>query len=256
MEPSKKFAITLLEALEFEVEEVPETDEERADLLVRDAQDSYIIETKDKNDIERPDWHEQDLQNGKVVHDAQQTTQNNTIDGVFKKARDQLNRTPADDSAFRIIWFQADGIDKRLIRDRALATFYGKVDVFPVGGNEATFQTCYYFDYATSYNIPTVDALILCDGRYLEMALNEFSENLAAFRATKLFSIFEKSVWDPEKLESDGDIIAFREKTPRKNDETILAELFKTTGTQYRAVRMVRYSASIRVPETNGKNGE
>ena len=27
MEPSKKFAITLLEALEFEVEEVPETDE-------------------------------------------------------------------------------------------------------------------------------------------------------------------------------------------------------------------------------------
>ena len=256
MEPSKELAIKLLETLEFTVEEIPETEDERADLMVSDDVDSYVMETKDKSDVQEPDWHTDALKKGEVAHDAQPTTQNNRIDGVFVKARDQMDQTPTKESAFHVIWFQADGRDKQLIWDRAFATFYGTVDLIPVGGKKAKYQPCYYFDYATSYRIPTVDAVILSDGRYLQLLLNEFSPKLDAFRRSKLFSEFGDSLADPSKLEADGEIIAFRADMPQKNDEPILAAILESTGTKYKAVRMVRYAASVMVPNENGKNGE
>ena len=258
MEPSKELAIKFLEALKFDVEEIPESNEERADLLVRDDSDCYVIETKDKSDVPQPDWHQAALEKGEVVHDGQQTTRNNRIDGVFTKARDQLDETPADESAFRLIWFQADGTDKQLIWDRAFATFYGKVNLFPLDGNDALLLPCYYFDYATSFKIPSVDAMILCDGRYMQLLLNEFSSNLDAFRASKLFSVFGETgaVADPEKLEAEGEILAFREDMPRKNDGKILSAIFESTGMKYTPVRMVRYEARVLVPNTSTKNGE
>jgi hypothetical protein len=251
MEKAKETAQRILNALKFKVEEIPETNEKRADLMVRDSKNCYVIENKEKDDIELSQEQLDALYNGEVVSDGQATTQHNAIAGIFTKARDQLDATPADDGAFRLIWFQADGIDRQLFWDRAFATFYGQVNLFPRPDGTNDVIGCYYFDYATSISMPTVDAMILCDGRYLQLLLNEFSPNVDKFIESDLYNVFVPigAIVDPRKLESEGRILTFRYDMPRKNDNDRLAAIEAETGLKYHVIRFTRYAARVLSPK-------
>ena len=247
METGKENAKRIFGSLGYDVEEIPEDDEERADLIVRDASNCFIIENKDKDEIPLSDGDLAALDRGEVVSGADRTTQNNRISGIFTKARDQLDATPAEDGAFRLIWFQADGIDRQLIWDRAFATFYGQVNLFPLDGGSEDMVQCFYFDYATSFNIPTVDALILSDGRDLQLLINEYSKNVEQFAGTSLHQAFEPSgaIVDPLKLEAENRILTFRHDIPRKDDNERLAVMHGDTGNRYHVIRFTRYTASV-----------
>lgn len=247
MEKAKETAKRILDVLKFAVEEIPETDEERADLIVRDSKSCYVIENKDKDDIELSKDQSDALYQGEVVLDVQATKQNNRIAAIFTKARDQLDATPADDGAFRLIWFQADGTDRELFLDRAFTTFYGTVKFFHLADEINDIIDCFYFDYATSFNMPSVDAMILCVGQDLHLLLNEFSPNIEKFIGTKLYNVFVPigTIVDPRQLESDGHILTFRSDMPRKNDNDRLAQIAKDTGNKYRVLRPVRFAASV-----------
>ena len=247
METGRENAKQIFDSLGFDVEQIPEDDEERADLIVRDAETCFIIENKDKEDVPLSDDQQQSLERGEVVSGADRTTQNNRIAGIFTKARDQLDATPADEGAFRVIWFHADGMDRQLIWDRAFATFYGKVDLLPRDEVSNDIIHCYYFDYATSFSIPTVDALILSDGRSLQLLLNEFSENADRIKETALFNVFASggAVVDPRELETKDQILTFRHDMPRKDDKERLSAMESDTGKRYHVVRFMRHTVSV-----------
>lgn len=214
-----------------------------------------MIEAKDKNDLELTAEQIVELSKGEVVTDSEPTNQNNRIAKILTEARDQLDATPCYGPAFRLIWLHAEGRDRELFWDRAFATFYGSVLLFPVSGKSETLIQCYYFDYAASFKMVSVDGLILSNRNEAQLLLNEYSPNYHSIKETEIYRRFLDfgAVVDPIQQAVSGQILTFKHHLPRKNDEERLRIIESETGEQYRIIRFQRHAARLRVgTEGNG----
>lgn len=250
MDAAEEFATKVLTAFGCHVESIRESDDKRADLLATDDTANYLVEVKHKlDDPKLFKDHAQEMARGEVVSRAAATTHNNRISGVFRHARDQLDRTPGPLNAFRIIWFHADGIDHDLRWKQAFATFYGRVHLWAkiLPGNDVI--DCFYFDYSAAWSMPSVVAMILTNDSGVQLCLNEFSDQADQFRDTRIYRRFaqDKSVVDPHELATKGDILACRTNVPRKNDDDVLDALREQTGVLYTVIRFSQHSASVMV---------
>lgn len=248
LEESKSLARQFFQACGYAVSSVPETAEKRADLVATDVKSTFLIEAKDKNDLELTADQIHELSKGEVVTDSEPMNQNNRIAKILTEARDQLDATPTNGPAFRLIWFHAEGRDRELFWDRAFATFYGSVFLFPVKGKSETLVQCYYFDYATSLKIVSVDGLILSNRTEAQLLLNEYSPNVHSIKQTAIYRRFLEfgAVVDPIQQAITGQILTFKHHLPRKNDEERLRILESETGEQYRIIRFQRHAARLR----------
>jgi len=161
---------------------------------------------------------------------------------------------------FQLIWFHADGIDADTKYRQAMATFYGQVALSPRWDGKANWQdwkksqpdtlpTCFYFDYAASYAMPTVEALILTDRTQLQLCLNEFSIRLNEFRASAFCQrVYELGgLLDPIDLAAQRKVIVCRATITRKDDNAIALALQEQTGVLYMPIRLTRYCWSAAV---------
>lgn len=126
MERSKRFAMGVLRHTGFQVEEIPEADAKRADLRVTDDNSTYLVEVKHK--LDDPELVRDDAERmarGELVTRTTPIGRNNCIDGVIKVGRKQLDATPDEADAFRVIWLHLNGLDPDLQWKQALITFYG-----------------------------------------------------------------------------------------------------------------------------------
>lgn len=248
MEVGKDTVKALLPKFGFTVEDIPEADGKRADLLVSDATSKYLIEVKDKEEGEdQARTRIETLSRGDLYEQADLLAVNTRLSNLLKGARKQLDATPKEDGTFQVIWFQATGIDADLKYRQAFATFYGKVDLVAKYPRQEDTVPCWYFDYATAYEMQTVDALVLCDNKQLQVCLNEFSVRATEFRASSLCQTFLEldGVIDPVRLAAEGKIISCRFDVPRKNDDDIAKALQEQTGVLYSPIRLTRHAASV-----------
>lgn len=244
-------AIEILTAFGLSARPIPRSNEEkRADILAHDDGSRYVIEVKHKIDGASPfDQHERELDNGEVISWATPTTFDNTVDRILKGARNQVDDTPEAGQAFRLLWFQADGIDHDARWQQAYSTFYGKVHLFSKNGTGDEVVECFYFDWTASHAMPSIDGLILSDERYVQLCLNEFSTQRDAFRRSSLCERFSdsSSVIDPLALEAAGSIIACRFDGSRKRESEVLQALEAQAGSRYGVIRFVQYAAAARI---------
>ena len=254
MERGKQVAVEMLTHIGLAVSSIPEATSKRADLSGSDAAGAnYLFEVKDKEDIKLTEQQIDRLNAGEVVSDAQPTTYNNTIAGIYDDAARQLEQTPADAGTFRLIWLFADGSDQKLIRDRAFATFYGQISLFsidPIVKSENGVVECFYFDHNSAFKLQSVDGVILCDSSGIQLLMNEFSMNYSRLKSSVLFEQFAKydAYVDPTELEESAGMIAFRSAMPRGDDKNTLAEIERQTGVKYQPIRLKRYSSSVITP--------
>ena len=241
MERAKQLATLFFKQIGFRVEEIPETDQKRADLAVDDGQQQYIVEVKEKEDtgsqltvLPNIDG-ETDLLITSEPH-----APSNRMDGVMKVSRKQLASTPAHENALRLIFHLFEGRNADMFVRRTLYTFYGVQDVAASGNGSGL--NCVYFHNSFSFASPKVDGLVLMENRDLLLCLNEFSPKCDLLRNSQLSQKMGRAVYDPSNFGNDDGKVVLRSAISRKDEQEVLRELERTTGVRYHTVNLNRYS--------------
>ncbi len=255
MEIGKRIATRILSDFGFQVEEILETTCKRADLRATDGECSLVVEAKDKlEDQRRAQERVECLSRGEVYPNEDPLSHDNTIQGVLRDARDQLDKTPKDADTLQLIWFHASGVDSDLKYRQAFATFYGHVHLRPMYPHKVKDTECFYFDYNAAFDMPTVDALILTELKsrndvQIQMCVNEFAPRAPKFRATRFYREALSRNWtiDPVAWEESGRSISLRSSVSRKHDPDICGALQQQTGVLYNPIRLTRYTSTVAV---------
>ena len=179
MERSKRIAIAYFEHYGFDVDDIPECDDPRADIRAFDStRREYVTEVKDRiDDPETVASQLETISDGKTeaTFRVSPMDHSNSLDGIFKYGGAQLADTPSGPDAFRLLWLHCNGIDASLQSIRARNTFYGVVPVTPTNGGDG--HMCFYFDFNTSYMLPHVNGLVIFEKDGIKLHVNEFAAN-------------------------------------------------------------------------------
>ena len=145
MEYAKELAKHLFEnEFGFSVNEIPETDAKRADLDVNDGAQQYLVEVKEKIDtgsqLTTLDWTYEGYDR-KITREPHAPS--NRLSGIMRSGRKQLESTPAENDAIRLIFLYFTGPNADMFARRTLYTFYGVQDVIPDDGGDGL--NCVYF---------------------------------------------------------------------------------------------------------------
>lgn len=244
MERSKQVAIAYFKKFGFcDVEAIPESDEKRADIRAFDTtKREYLTEVKDR--IDDPETVASQLETisdgtSEVTFRVSPIGRSNALDAIFKNGGVQLDVTPCEPHAFRLLWLHCNGIDSSLQALRARNTFYGVVPVTPSTGEGGCM--CFYFDFNTSFLLPHVNGLVIYEKDGINLYVNEFAHNADEFRECEMVSIMGDSVFDPKSIVANEEHIAFNGNISRKNESEVLKGLELQTGIKYRTVRMNHY---------------
>jgi hypothetical protein len=242
MERSKEIARQFFEELDFHVDDIPETDSKRADLDVHDGRQQYIVEVKEKLDTgsqlaKLPNLYP----NSTRTITREPHAASNRLDGVLKYGRKQLASTPASPNAIRLIFLFFAGSNADMFVRRSLYTFYGVQDVIPVseGGDGLN---CVYFNNSFSFGSPKVDGLVLMENNFLQLCLNEFSENYNELQQSQLVSKMGNDVYDPANFDDDDGKIVLRSDISRSDENVVLDELERISGVRYTTITLHRYN--------------
>ncbi len=242
MERAKQIARNFFEGLGFHVNDIPETEEKRADLEVNDGHQQYIVEVKEKLDtgsqltVLENSYPDSDRKITREPHAA-----SNRLDGILKDGRKQLDATPANDDALRLIFLMFTGPNADMFVRRSLYTFYGVQDVIPLSGRGGGMN-CVYFYNSFSFSSPRVDGLLLIENNGLQLCLNEFSRTCDVLRKSQLAAKIGAAVYDPASFDEDNGKIVLRSSISRTNDREVLDELERLTGVRYNTIPLNRYN--------------
>ena len=257
MEHAKQIAIEILEGIDYCTESIPESSvphEKRADISANGTDDRYVIEVKHRfDDPIRKQGINERLANGEVVSTEEPLCYSNRVDAILRHGLKQINKTPKTADTFNLLWLHADGMDADLKARRARNTFYGLVHLVPrmLESPDARQTQCFYFDHNTSIRLPTVHGLVIVDGEYLEICINEFAESADAFRKSSLITKLGNAVTDPLQLESTGDAIALRSDVSRSDEQLVLQKIYELTSNRYTPIRLKRHASSAAVAPRN-----
>jgi hypothetical protein len=243
MEDGKRIAKQVLAKLGFQVEEIETGKVRTADFRVT-GESIYHVEVKDKLESEeQAEKRRKTLATGELYEQMDPLAYNNRIRGIFRDAREQLNATPKAPGTFQLIWFQATGIDADTKYRQAFATFYGYVHLSPrYPHNHLPTIECFFFDYNAAFDMPDIEALIVCDGKQLQVCVNQHAPRADEFRKSDLARAFGE-IYDPAVLEADGNAILCRFDGPRNDENVTRRALQEQTGIDYAPIRLNRYAA-------------
>lgn len=233
MEFAKQLAIAYFTDFGFEVTEIPESNEKRADLdCYDDHKQQYIVEVKERLST--------DHQSHRAIDGSsrQPFSPSNRIGGIMKKGSKQLEATPAQDSAFRLLFMALSGSNSEMQWRRALYTFYGVQDV-TAGNGEG--KSCIYFHHSFAFSSPSVDGLLIGDLKGIHLCMNEFSLRYDDLRRSRLTSRMGNAIYDPTCFADEGRIV-LRSNVNRNDRSQVLNELEKQTGIRYSTLDLHRYS--------------
>ncbi len=191
-----------LERLGFSVTPiVKERDQRRADLRISDSSDSYVVEVKTRKDSS----FEDDLNKHGVAESLTTQAYSNSVSGVVGDAVEQLDSTLEGREEHRLIWYH--GLDEDEC-EQVRKTLYGIVTVIRPSATGAESLDCLYLTFSEFYRYPQLVGAVLGQQHEGVLFLNVRSPACAAFRSSRLFSVFREhdAVWDPEELEIRGDI--------------------------------------------------
>jgi hypothetical protein len=242
VERSKQIAKQFFEQLGFAANDIPETDAKRADLDVDGNGQQYIVEVKEKLDtgsqleVLKHSYPNSDRKITREPHSA-----SNRLDGVMKNGRKQLQKTPANPDAIRLIFLYFAGPNAEMFGRRALYTLYGVQDVIPVS-IDGEGLNCVYFHNSFAFNSPDVDGVILMKNDSLQLSLNEFGNNYNQLQNSKLVSELGNAVYDPAGFDAAPGKIVLRSSISRRDENEVLDELERQTGIRYATITLHRYN--------------
>jgi hypothetical protein len=226
----RKAVVKKLQDFGFISSEIPEEPQKgrRADIRATKASQSFLIEVKTKED--HPEFmaaldNTKDLE---IVPYEKQLRRSNTFGKIIREGVNQLEQTPDDAQSFKCIWFRAiEGLLTDAF-DLMKATLYGTRYLLvrdKSGG--FSYTICFYFDPNEFFKFPSLDAVILDNGRRAELSVNSFSRRFTEFRRSCLYQLFEsiRALTDPLKLEKQSDIFVVDTDIARNDKDAVIKYL-------------------------------
>ncbi len=197
---------TFLEERAFDVKRVPRLQaQRRADYIATYAQETYIIEVKGRTG---DDQFWQDLQKEGWAFREDPIGRTNPISRRVRHAAEQLEKTPAEPTAFRVIAFVLTEDDPNVQLEQIESTLYGKVPlIMPAEDGSPEEMPCYYFTFNELYVLTMVDAALILSPAGSRALLNSFSPHASDFRRARLWQLHadEGAICDPSQLEAQGE---------------------------------------------------
>jgi len=107
--------------------------------------------------------------------------------------------------------------------------------------------TCFYFDPNEFFKYPSLDAVVLDNGRGAELSVNSFSRRFAEFRGSVLYQLFESSraLTDPLKLEDQKEIFVADTDVSRNDKDAVIKFIQEKYGISVNPFEMKSMGAAI-----------
>ena len=255
MTESERDATEFLEAHSFAVREIPEHPQERrADLCAFDRDDFYVVEVKGREYSEQYRQLLARVDENGHADDKQKIRPNNTLSGIIADAHEQLEATPSDSGAFRIMWLSCMTSESGAVIPLFECTLYGAMDVVvltdTVPHGCAGFKTCYRYTYSDFYRFADVHAAILASPDGLRLCANDVNPEAARFRGSRLYGIFRaRGLCDPWELERAGMAFIVDEDIDRSDSKAAGVFLRQKYGVITSTATMSHFATVMRVYE-------
>lgn len=235
--------------LGYQVEKIPETDEESPDFWLYDDTSSYVLELKTKfPSTEELEKRKHQLYSGEIHNIHELVIGKNTLSGIIKKAKDQLESF-RDENVLRLVWLLATG---HLAEPRMLqfeATLYG---LEPIVSRDCT-RYCFFFYNSDFYRFREIlDGAIVSTESEAKLLLNPLSPRYAQIKSSSLPKHFGEAVVDPMELESLGKAFLVDNEVNRGDKEAVLQYLGKKYALENPMnITMTFLSGTIAIPDQN-----
>jgi hypothetical protein len=235
------------EKLDYQVEKIPETNEESPDFWISDDTSSYVLELKTKfpSEVEM-EGRKRLLVSGEIHNINELIIRKNRLSNIIKKAKNQLKNYREED-ILRIVWLLATGhlVEPRMLQFKA--TLYGSAYLV---SNKRTGD-CFYFYNSDFFRYREVlDAAIISTELKCELLLNPLSPRYAQMKSSSLTKYLSEYVVDPIQLEKDGKAFLVDNDVNRDDKGSILRYLReKYESDDIIDIKMNYLSGTIAIPE-------
>lgn len=206
---SEKEAQELLEANQYSVEKIPESNRRTADFFVSKNNDRYLIEVTEKEPEKAFTQMIQTASKEGLGTLIRKLDRNNGLDGIIKRKAAQLRETDKE-ADFRLLWIAGPNGDSDFFRDILIRTLYGLAQVSAVRSMDLdvlkttppTTHICFYYDYFSFYGLPELDGVILSAQGQKILFVNPFGGKASEFRDSEIHHLFENigAVADPDTI--------------------------------------------------------
>lgn len=217
----------------FTVERIPASDDEkRPDLAIRRDGELYLVEQKTKGDdpTEREAEREA-LKQTPIIDRAKPLRPRNRLSAILNDALKQIEAHPDADRAFKMVWITLWGVWSEANSEALFKGLYGATNVFDVDSDAEEMSRCYYMGYSDLLRLKEIDAVVVVDGRTMQIFANEFSPRYEAFMQSNFVETFRPGVLDPRAVVESGDAYSLIDfEGDRRDSEACLDHLAAQLG--------------------------
>ncbi|WAM23475.1 hypothetical protein [Myxococcus sp. NMCA1] len=235
---SEKDAQELLEANQYSVEKLPESNRRTADFFVSKNNDRYIIEVTEKEPAEAFTQMLQTANKEGLGTLIRELDRNNGLDGIIKKKAAQLRATDRE-ADFKLLWIAGPNGDSDFFRDVLIRTLYGLAQLSAVRSMDLDFlktspptmHICFYYDYFSFYGLPDLAGVIFSVQGQKILFVNPFGGKASEFRNSEIHHLFENigAVADPDTIK-DPSVLFLGLKVERSNQRAKWEYIKNTYG--------------------------
>jgi hypothetical protein len=220
-------AAMTLEEIGYNVDRIPESVEERADLWATNAEDRLTVEVKSRvDDMEvAKDLH---TSPGKIVTRDTPIERTDALGRIVKKARDQIVASQPDYPGLGVLWFRPAPV-------LGISDAANQMKANLLGIRTVSFQREKRFYFGTAYltartdfhRFPELNVAILEQNEEFQLIVNPFSPRIEHVRASLLFRYFNDrgAAFDLEQLKPDEHNFVLRAEIDRADEAAVLEEL-------------------------------
>lgn len=195
-----------LEALNFKVCKITETEVKTPDFCVTIDSETYLIEVKEK--LDNPSTKKEMLsylEDGELFETSLSLESTGSIEKILSIANGQIKEAINDESYFLITWIHCSGMHDKAIEEQIISTIYGSKYLWDNSEKGITAR-CYYFGHSRFFRYKnTLDAVIITNkDNMMQLCLNNYSPRYEKIKESKLAQVFIEGLLDPFVLDAEG----------------------------------------------------
>jgi hypothetical protein len=237
---SEEFIASIIQAWGFDCNRIEETSYKRADFLVSDSVQSYLIELKTKFESpERTTLRSGYLMSENIFADALGLRPTAAYRSILTKAAKQLaSMTEHDNATLRMPWLHCVGLQADVDAERFKSLLYGSVYIVDwADGGDA--KSCYFFRHSifSKYH-HIIDAAIVSTEHDIWLCINPLSQLHNQVDKCRLAIILAEGKINPCQLELDDLAWIADADVDRRDERAVLKSVMDKYGLSDRSVVM------------------
>ncbi|MCL4271553.1 MAG: hypothetical protein KJZ72_18490, partial [Anaerolineales bacterium] len=187
----------------YEINKIPESNEQSPDFLITDETSKYLLELKTKFPSEDEiDERRQILSSGEIHNIDEIITFQKGLSKIISNAKNQLKNYSRGENILRLVWLLSAGHLSEPRLDQFETTLYGSTYLHTT----EWYGNCYFFYNSDFFKYRNVlDAAIVSTTTKGKLLLNPLSPRYVRMKNSSLIKHFrDSSIIDPIELEKEG----------------------------------------------------